>query len=90
MKKTSKPRTDELRSEYKRSDFPAGLVRGKYKARIAAGSNIVVLEPKVAAAFPTSAAVNSALRTLIPRAGSTKRPPKAPGGAPGGRSASSK
>jgi hypothetical protein len=34
---------DELRQSYKRSDFPAGLVRGKYAARLAAGSNVVVL-----------------------------------------------
>lgn len=86
MKKTGSSRQDEHRPEYKRSDFPQGLVRGKYKARMAAGSNIVVLEPKVAAAFPTSAAVNSALRSLMPRAGSIKRSPKAPSGTTGRRS----
>jgi hypothetical protein len=37
-------------------------VRGKYVKRLARGSNIVLLEPDVAAAFPTSAAVNKALR----------------------------
>lgn len=84
MKKTRNPKQDELRPEYKRADFPRGLARGKYKARIAAGSNIVVLDPKVAAAFPTSAAVNSALRSLMPRAGSIKGSPKAPS-APSGR-----
>jgi hypothetical protein len=90
MKKTRNPKQDELRAEYKRSDFPVGLVRGKYKARIAAGSNIVVLDPKVAAAFPTSAAVNRALRSLMPRAGLIKRSPKSPSGTSGRRPASTK
>jgi hypothetical protein len=56
---------DELRAGYRREDFPKGLVRGKYAARAAAASNIAVLEPEVAAAFPNSAAVNTALRTLL-------------------------
>lgn len=53
----------ELRSEYKRSDFK-GLVRGKYIERLKASSNVVVLEPEVAALFPNAAAVNAALRSL--------------------------
>jgi len=36
--KTKSSRTDELRREYTRSDFPNGFVRGKYAARIAPGS----------------------------------------------------
>ena len=90
MKKPERSKQVELRPEYKRSDFPGGLARGKYTARIAARSNIVVLEPKVAAAFPTSAAVNRALRSLMPRTESTKRPAKARSSATGRRSASSK
>ena len=90
MKKAKNPRQDELRPRYKRSDFPRGLARGKYKAHIAPGSNVVALEPKVAAAFATSAAVNSALRSLMPRAGSIKRSPKTPGGTSGRRAASTK
>lgn len=39
-------------------------VRGKYAERFSAGSNVVVLEPDVAEVFPTSEAVNEALRTL--------------------------
>ncbi|WP_297834323.1 hypothetical protein [Thermomonas sp.] len=53
-----------LRPEYKSSDFLGGLTRGKY-AKQAAASNIIVLEPEVAAAFPDSAAVNDALRALL-------------------------
>lgn len=51
---------DELRPEY---DFSRG-VRGKHAARYAAGTNVVVLEPDVASAFPTANDVNEALRTL--------------------------
>ena len=50
-----------MRAEY---DFSDG-VRGKYAKRYAQGSNIVVLEPDVAEAFPTARAVNTALRKLL-------------------------
>lgn len=45
-------------------DFSGG-VRGKYAQRYAEGTNVVVLEPDVAAAFPSSQSVNAALRALI-------------------------
>jgi hypothetical protein len=48
----------ELRPTY---DFSKG-VRGKYAARYREGSNVVVLDPDVAATFKTSEAVNDALR----------------------------
>ncbi len=64
MKKASSAK-DTMRSEYKRSDFPGGFARGKYAARAAAASNIAVLEPEVAAAFPNSTAVNDALRAIL-------------------------
>jgi hypothetical protein len=51
---------DELRPEY---DFSQG-VRGRHAARYAAGTNVVVLEPDVASAFPTANDVNEALRAL--------------------------
>ena len=50
MHKTKSSRTDELRREYTRADFPNGFVRGKYAVRIAAGSKIVPLEPEAGAA----------------------------------------
>lgn len=65
MKKVKQTNKDELRRQYKRSDFPKGLVRGKYAERLRESSNIVVLEPEVARAFPNQEAVNSALRSLI-------------------------
>jgi len=61
---TTSTSKDTLRSEYVPSDFPDGFVRGKYAAK-AVTSNIVVLESDVATAFPNSAAVNDALRTIL-------------------------
>ncbi len=66
--------TDELRSEYKRSDFGV-LVRGKYIQQLRKKSNVVVLDPEVAELFPNSASVNAALRALADiakRAGSRR------------------
>lgn len=51
---------DEIRPHY---DF-SKATRNPYASRYAAGSNIVVLEPDVAAVFPNSASVNEALRSL--------------------------
>ena len=72
MKKVKSESSDELRPEYNRSDFST-LVRGKYAARLSKGSNIVVLEPEVAEAFPNDKAVNDALRALIEVAATTAR-----------------
>ena len=55
---------DELRSEYDFSKMKGG-VRGKYVERYQAGTNVVLLDPDVAQAFPTSEAVNEALRMLM-------------------------
>ena len=74
MKKDKTFDKDELRSEYKRSDFPGGLVRGKYAKRLKESSNIVVLKPEVARAFPNGEAVNNALLSLINIAQKTTRP----------------
>lgn len=72
MKKSNRKAVDELRPEYKRSDF-GELVRGKYADRIAAETNIVVLDPEVAEAFPNDQAVNEALRGLLEMAATTAR-----------------
>ena len=76
MKKDKKNDKDELRPEYKRDDFPGGFVRGKYAKRLKESSNIVVLSPKVAQAFPNEEAVNDALLSLIDIAQKTIRPAK--------------
>ena len=55
---------DDLRPEYDFSRMKGG-VRGKYVERYRTGTNIVLLDPDVAQAFPTSEAVNEALRLLM-------------------------
>jgi hypothetical protein len=75
MKKLKSPDSDELRSEYQRSDFGV-LVRGKYVQRLQKSSNVVVIDPEVVDLFPNAAAVNAALRSLAEvarRAGSRRR-----------------
>ena len=52
---------DAMRPEY---DFRGG-VRGKYVARYREGTNVVVLDPDIAEAFPNAGAVNRALRALL-------------------------
>jgi len=61
MSPESKPQTDEMKSEY---DIRGG-VRGKYYDRYRTGSNVILLDPDVAAVFHDSASVNRALRVLI-------------------------
>ncbi len=65
MRKDKQTNRDELRAEYKLSDFPGGFARGKYASRLRKSSNIVVLRPEVAEAFPNEEAVNKALLSLI-------------------------
>jgi len=64
MKKESMTRRDDgLRREYDLASLKGG-VRGKYYKQAAAGTNLVLLEPDLARAFPDSDSVNRALRLL--------------------------
>jgi len=63
-KKTNRSSDDELRAAYDESLIRGG-VRGKYAQRYHAGTNLVLLAPDVAAAFPDAKAVNEALRLLM-------------------------
>jgi hypothetical protein len=66
MKKKSKNEmADELRPEYDLRKLLRGGVRGKYAERYRAGTNLVLLAPDVANAFPNDDAVNDALRLVI-------------------------
>jgi len=56
---------DELRSEYDLRDLLKGAVRGKYAEQYRAGTNLVLLDPDVAKAFPSEQAVNAALRLVL-------------------------
>ena len=68
MKKTK----DDMRREYKRSDFPK-LERGKFYTDVAKGTAVALLDPSVAKAFPTSDAVNEALSGLLELTQKTSR-----------------
>ena len=61
MSQENEREADEMRAEY---DISGGE-RGKYYDRYRAGTNVVLLEPDVAAVFHDSESVNRALRMLI-------------------------
>ena len=56
---------DELRPEYDMKSLLKNGVRGKYAARYRSGTNLVLLEPEVAKAFPNEKAVNEALKLVM-------------------------
>ena len=56
--------SDELRTEYRREDLGHG-VRGKYLKDFRLGTNLVLLHPDIAKAFPTDDSVNQALRSVM-------------------------
>ena len=62
-KEPAKRRSNDLRPEYDLSRLKGG-VRGKYYKHAKAGTNLVLLDPDVASAFPDSTSVNRALRLL--------------------------
>ena len=55
---------DDLRPEYNLAELKGG-VRGKYRKDYEENSNVVVIEPDLAKAFPNTKAVNDALRELL-------------------------
>ena len=72
MKTKRVPLSDDMRPEYNLDYSKA--VRGKYYRRLLKeGANVVVLEPDVARAFRSSAAVNEALRSLLNMSEATRR-----------------
>jgi hypothetical protein len=78
MNKAGRPDDDELRPEYDFASMKGG-VRGKYAARLGKeGSNLALLEPDIAEAFPSDAAVNEALRGVL----NTARAVRGKGGLP--------
>ena len=81
MKKASMKMADQEIPELKREQLGKG-VRGKYLKNFTQGSNVVVLQPEILKAFPTSEAVNKALASMLAFAketqGLTGRAGKAP------------
>ena len=73
MKNKSDTATDELREEYDLSALKNGE-RGRYYERAIQGTNLVLLDPDIASAFPTSEAVNEALRLLVNVAATAAKP----------------
>lgn len=63
-KNKNKIEDDEMRPEYDLSKLK-GKTRGKYVERYREGTNLVLLESDVQAAFPDAESVNEALRMLI-------------------------
>lgn len=64
MKKISTTKSEQDIPELKREQLGVG-VRGKYLKHVSQGSNVVVLQPEIQKAFPTSEAVNKALATML-------------------------
>lgn len=64
MKKISTTKSEQDIPELKREQLGTG-VRGKYLKHVSQGSNVVVLQPEIQKAFPTSEAVNKALATML-------------------------
>jgi hypothetical protein len=77
MKKTNQVPVDDMRAEYDFASMKRG-VRGKYARRAREGTNIVLIEPEMADAFPTEQAVNEALRGVL----NTTRAVRSTGGLP--------
>lgn len=65
MKKKTGELKDELRPDYDLKSLLKSGVRGKYAKKYREGTNLVLLEPDVARAFPNEKAVNEALRLVI-------------------------
>lgn len=63
-KKASMKTVDPDIPELKREDLGKG-VRGKYLKHFVQSSNLVVLQPEIQKAFPTSEAVNKALASML-------------------------
>jgi len=71
MKNSNATEADPL--EPRPLDF-SKAVRGKYYQRMQGGTNVVLIDPDLMDAFPDSAAVNAALRSLKQIADRAKKP----------------
>ena len=76
MKKTNRRSANDMLPEYDFASMKGG-VRGKYAAQYRAGTNLVLLDPEVAEAFPSDAAVNQALRAVLSMTKVVRLPNKA-------------
>jgi hypothetical protein len=64
MKRSNRKSANGMRAEYDFASMKGG-VRGKYAKQYRSGTNLVLLDPDLAEAFPTEAAVSDALRIVL-------------------------
>ena len=77
-KASTRAMNDDLRPEYDLTKLKGG-VRGKYYERARAGTNLVLVDPDLAKAFPDADSVNRALLDAASATrGSSKRTRKGP------------
>jgi hypothetical protein len=76
MKKTNSRSATDMLPEYDFASMKGG-VRGKYAAQYRAGTNLALLDPELAEAFPSDAAVNQALRAVLSMTKVIRPPDKA-------------
>jgi hypothetical protein len=85
MKKVNRKPDNEpeegLLPEYDFASMPGG-VRGKYAEKYRAGTNLVLLDPEVARAFPTDAAVNQVLLAVLDMTSAIRSAKSAPSRSP--------
>jgi len=62
----------ELREEYYLTKM-AILPKGRFDPKRRVGTNVIVLEPELAKAFPNDEAVNKALRSVLKSAKSSRK-----------------
>ena len=72
-KASAKKMDDDLRPEYDLSQLGGG-VRGKYYREASGGTNLVLIEPKLANVFPDTESVNRALKLLVDTAEAAATP----------------
>lgn len=87
MKRARRSSSNGMRPEYDFASMKGG-VRGKYAKRLRADSNLVVLEPDLATAFPSDDAVNQMLRAALTAAKRFSKQPRARRRVNGARKAS--
>ncbi len=65
------PIDNEMKAEYNPDIFDDAVV-GKYAKRVAESSNVIMLPPDLAKAFPNAEAVTAALRQVLVLANSVR------------------
>jgi hypothetical protein len=71
-KKLPEDKVCEPRAEYDLEALLSDGIQGKYVERYRKGTNLVLLEPDIARAFPTQESVNEALRLVMRLSGIAK------------------